>query len=119
MTRQRIWRPEAPSDPPAPAVQPGQDGNFVYLIGDGNKVEIRPVKVARQIGNEIVIASGIKGGDQAITEIPQALQKGATVQVAGADGDKGGGKGKGKKGKKGEGGGKDEGSPKGGAANKS
>lgn len=104
---------------PEAAVQPGQDGNFVYLIGEGNKVEIRPVKVSRQIGNEVVIASGIKGGDQAITEIPQALQKGATVQVAGADGDKAGGKGKGKKGKKGEGGGRDEGSPKGEPAKKS
>ena len=50
---------------------------------------VQPVKISRQIGNEVVIASGIKAGDQVITEIPQALQPGATVRVAGADGNGG------------------------------
>lgn len=94
---------------PEAAVQPGQDGSFVYLIGEGNKVEVRPVKISRQIGSEVVIASGIKSGDQAITEIPQALQQGAIVQVGTDDGKSGG---KGKKGKKGEGK-KDDGGSKG------
>jgi membrane fusion protein, multidrug efflux system len=87
---------------PEAAVQPGQDGSFVYLVGEGDKVQVRPVKVARQIGSEVVIASGIKAGDQVITEIPQALQQGATVRVAGGDvpGEKGKGKGKKGKGKK-------------------
>ena len=89
---------------PEIAVQPGQDGPFVYLIGADNKVEIRPVKIARQLGNEIVIASGIAGGDHVITEIPQALRPGATVKIADAAADGGEKKGKGKgKGKKGEG----------------
>ena len=102
---------------PEAAVQPGQDGPFVYLIGEGDKVEVRQVKVSRQIGREVVIAAGIKAGDQAITEIPQALQQGATVRVVGADGggsgDKGKGKGKKGKGKKGESGGKDDSGSKG------
>jgi multidrug efflux system membrane fusion protein len=85
---------------PEAAVQPGQDGSFVYLIGEGNKVEVRPVKISRQIGGEVVIASGIKPGDQAITEIPQALQQGAVVQVGADDGKSG--KGKGKKDKRAE-----------------
>ncbi len=89
---------------PEVAVQPGQDGPFVYLIGAEDKVEIRPVKVSRQLGNEIVIASGIAGGDQVITEIPQALRPGATVRIADAAADGGEKrKGKGKGGKKGEG----------------
>jgi multidrug efflux system membrane fusion protein len=91
---------------PEIAVQPGQDGPFVYLIDAENKVEIRPVKVARQLGDEIVIASGVAGGDHVITEIPQALRPGATVRIAdaAADGGEKKGKGKGKgKGKKGEG----------------
>lgn len=91
---------------PEIAVQPGQEGQFVYLIGDENKVEVRPVKVSRQVDNEVVIASGIKSGDLVITEIPQALRPGATVQIADAaadGGEKGKGKGKGKGGKKGEG----------------
>lgn len=91
---------------PEVAVQPGQDGPFVYLIGAEDKVEVRPVKVARQLGNEIVIASGLKGGDHVITEIPQALRPGSTVRISDgteADPRKSG---KGKGGKKGEGKGK-------------
>src|SRR3990172_3320376 len=58
---------------PEAAVQPGQDGSFVYLIDENSKVQVQPVKVSRQIRNEVVIASGIKMGDQVITQIPQAL----------------------------------------------
>ena len=83
---------------PEAAVQPGQDGSFVYLIDPANKVVVQPVKVSRQIGNEVVIAAGVKPGDQVITEIPQALEPGATVRFAGAE-SKGGEAGKGKKGK--------------------
>jgi multidrug efflux system membrane fusion protein len=90
---------------PEIAVQPGQEGPFVYLVGAENKVEIRPIKVSRQLGGEIVIASGVKGGDQVITEIPQALRPGATVRIAdpAADGARKGEGKKGKGGKKGEG----------------
>jgi RND family efflux transporter MFP subunit len=94
--------PEAVVVPEA-AVQPGQDGSFVYLIGEESRVQVRPVKISRQIGNDVVIASGISPGDQVITEIPQALQPGAPVRVADADGKPGEKKGKGKgkgKGKK-------------------
>jgi multidrug efflux system membrane fusion protein len=89
---------------PEAAVQPGQEGSFVYLVDDENKVRVQPVKVSRQIGGDVVIATGVKPGDQLITEIPQALQPGSTVRVAGGEG-KGGGK---EKGKKGKGGGKKE-----------
>ena len=92
---------------PEVAVQPGQEGSFVYLMDAADKVQVQPVKVSRQIGNEVVIASGVKAGDHIITEIPQALQPGATVRLAGADdkkgsGEKGKGKGQGKSGEKGE-----------------
>jgi multidrug efflux system membrane fusion protein len=71
---------------PESAVQPGQDGSFVYLIDQNDKVKVQPVTISRQLGNEVVIASGVKPGDRIITEIPQALTPGATVQIAGADG---------------------------------
>lgn len=82
---------------PEAAVQPGQDGSFVYLIDEQSRVRVQPVKISRQIGSDIVIAAGIKAGDQVITEIPQALQTGAPVQVAGAGRAEAKGKGKGKK----------------------
>jgi RND family efflux transporter MFP subunit len=68
---------------PESAVQPGQDGSFVYLIDEESRVQVRPVKVARQIGGDVVIASGVRGGDRVITEIPQALQEGARVRISG------------------------------------
>lgn len=83
---------------PEVAVQPGQEGSFVYLIGADDKVQVQPVKVSRQIGSEVVISAGVKAGDRLITEIPQALQPGATVRVddgrSAAKGEKGKGKGK-------------------------
>lgn len=80
---------------PDAAVQPGQDGSFVYLVDDNSRVKVQPVSVSRQIGNEIVIAKGVRGGDVVITEIPQSLQPGGRVQIAG-DGPPRGEKGKGK-----------------------
>jgi len=90
---------------PEVAVQPGQDGSFVYMIDAESRVQVRRVKVSRQIGGEVVIASGVQAGDQVITEIPQALQEGAQVRLAGTEGaadrDKADRKGK-KGGRKGE-----------------
>jgi multidrug efflux system membrane fusion protein len=96
---------------PEVAVQPGQDGSFVYLIDEESKVRVQPVKVARQIGSEIVLASGVKANDQVITEIPQALTPGGAVQVAGAEGSGTDGKSKGKGKGKGKGKKKDESKP--------
>jgi len=90
---------------PEVAVQPGQDGSFVYMIDSESRVQVRPVKVSRQIGGEIVIASGVQAGDSIITEIPQALQEGVQVRLAATEGaeDKAKAERKGKKGgRKGE-----------------
>ncbi len=80
---------------PEIAVQPGQESSFVYLVDADSKVRIQPVKVSRQIGGEVVLASGVKAGDAVLTQIPQALQPGALVQISGDDG---AGKPEGKKG---------------------
>jgi len=93
---------------PEAAVQPGQEGSFVYLVNQDNKVQVQPVTISRQIRNEVVIASGIRAGDQVITEIPQALQPGASVRVVDAGGKGDGDQGK-EQGKKGKGSKKDEG----------
>lgn len=90
--------PEAVVVPDA-AVQPGQDGSFVYLIDPENRVQIQPVKISRQIGEDVVIAEGVKPGDQVVTEIPQALQPGGVVRIASGEGGARGEKGKGSKGK--------------------
>jgi multidrug efflux system membrane fusion protein len=84
---------------PDVAVQPGQEGSFVYLIDADSKVQVQPVIVSRQIGGDIVIGRGVTAGDLVITEVPQALQPGAMVRIAGSEPAE---KGKGKKGKGGK-----------------
>lgn len=80
---------------PERAVQPGQDGSFVYLVDAESKVRVQPVKVSRQIGGEVVLASGVKAGDAVLIQIPQALTPGALVQITdGDDADRHGGKGR-------------------------
>jgi multidrug efflux system membrane fusion protein len=79
------------------AVQPGQQGSFVYLIDGDDRVRVRPVTIARQLGNQVVIAGGLRGGEQVIMEVPQALAEGAQVQMRGAgESGKTGKRGKGK-----------------------
>jgi len=71
---------------PETAVQPGQEGSFVYLVDTESKVRVQPVKVSRQIGHEVVLASGVQAGDAVLTQIPQALSPGALVQIVSDDG---------------------------------
>lgn len=69
---------------PELAVQPGADGSFVYVVDGEGKAQLTPVKVARQLGSEIVIAEGLQGGETIVARAPRDLKPGATVQVAGA-----------------------------------
>lgn len=67
---------------PEIAVQPGQEGPFVYLIDQG-RVVIRPVVVSRQIGPDMVIGVGLREGDTVVTEVPQGLNEGVAVHIMG------------------------------------
>lgn len=69
---------------PELAVQPGADGSFVYVVDAENKAQLTPVTVARQLGSEMVIDKGLKGGEKVIARAPRDLKPGATVQLAGA-----------------------------------
>jgi multidrug efflux system membrane fusion protein len=83
---------------PEGAVQPGQDGPFVYIVKDG-KARSQNVVVDRQIGELAVISKGLTGSEQIVGNVPPSLTEGSqvTVQGKGTEGGKGGGKGKGKK----------------------
>ncbi|HET6756113.1 MAG TPA: efflux RND transporter periplasmic adaptor subunit [Burkholderiales bacterium] len=65
---------------PAIAVQPGQQGSFVYIVDDG-KAKRQTVTVARQVERLAVIAEGLKGGEHVIVEIPYELTPGKAVTV--------------------------------------
>ena len=65
---------------PAIAVQGSQQGNFVYVIKD-NVATVTPVKVARSLGPESVIESGLKEGDVVVTDGHLLLTDKARVAV--------------------------------------
>jgi membrane fusion protein, multidrug efflux system len=66
---------------PAPAVQQGPNGAYVYVIEPNGTVAIRPVTVA-QIGNlRAVIASGLRAGERVVVNGQSRLQPGDHVAV--------------------------------------
>jgi membrane fusion protein, multidrug efflux system len=66
---------------PSQAVQTGQSGDFVYVVGQDMTAEQRPVKVARTIGGESVIASGVAPGETVVTDGQLRLIPGVKVQM--------------------------------------
>jgi membrane fusion protein, multidrug efflux system len=66
---------------PAQAVQPGQQGAFVFVVKPDLTVESRPVKVGRRLPKEIVIEDGLKGGERVVTDGQLRLVPGARVEV--------------------------------------
>lgn len=86
---------------PEGAVQPGQEGPFVFVVKDG-RVRSQLVTVDRQLGPQVVIADGLKGDEQVVIDVPPTLTDGAQIVLGGeGKGGKGGNKG-GKSSKAGE-----------------
>ena len=65
---------------PSAAVQVSQSGNYVYLVKNG-AAELRPVKVARTLGNVTVLESGVADGDVVVTDGHLQLTNGARVAI--------------------------------------
>ena len=73
---------------PSSAVQRGQNGLFVYVVGAEDKVRIQPVTVAQAEGSLSVISKGLKAGDRVVTDGLYRLIAGARVKEAAASGAK-------------------------------
>lgn len=83
---------------PEAAVQPGQQGPFVYVFQPGEeegagRARVQQIRIDRQLGDKVVVASGLKGGERVITEIPPGLSANAPVRLPGKGDGKGGRKG--------------------------
>lgn len=52
---------------------------FVYVAGDSSKVTQRHVKLARQIGPNIIVKEGLKPSEQIVVEGVQNLREGAVI----------------------------------------
>lgn len=71
---------------PESAVQPGQQGPFVYVVDNG-RARMQNIAVARQVGSQVVVAQGLKAGDEVIVSLPSKLRPGSAVKPAGKDED--------------------------------
>lgn len=90
---------------PATAVQPSASGQFIYVVKPDRTAEVRPVTVARQFGEDMVIARGLAAGEEVVTDGQLRLTPGAQVSIAqrgggpgeagGSDGARGGRRGQG------------------------
>jgi membrane fusion protein, multidrug efflux system len=66
---------------PAVAVQASQDGQYVYVVTADHTAQMRPVTVARQQADEMVIAKGLSAGEEVVTDGQLRLTPGARVSV--------------------------------------
>lgn len=65
---------------PARAIQTGQAGAFVYLVGPDRTVEARAVVTGRDLGEDVTVASGLAAGDPVVTDGQLRLIPGMTVE---------------------------------------
>jgi membrane fusion protein, multidrug efflux system len=75
---------------PAPAVQQGPNGTFVYVVGSDSTVEVRSVAVGPTEGDETAIESGLSPGDVVVVDGVDKLQKGTKVALRERSSDGGG-----------------------------
>lgn len=68
---------------PAAALQNSQAGNFVYVVGDGEQVEMRMVTAGTRVDRDIAIEKGLRGGERVVVEGQLRLAPGMKVKVAG------------------------------------
>lgn len=64
---------------PQRAVQQGPQGPVVFVVGDGDKVEIRPVKASSWQDREWIIESGVRSGERIIVSGFHKVAPGAPV----------------------------------------
>ena len=78
VTVQLTFREEAAVTVPSTAVQMSQTGSYVFLV-DNDVATVRPVQVARVLGSESVLASGLEGGETVVTNGQLLLSNGTKV----------------------------------------
>lgn len=69
---------------PSQAVQRGPSGAFVYVLGENDVANMRPVTTGRQDEKLAVIASGLEPGEIVVTSGFSRLSDGATTRVMNA-----------------------------------
>ncbi len=66
---------------PAAALQMGNEGHFVWVLNDENKVSKHSVTPGIRDSQKVVISAGLSAGDRVVTDGIDRLTEGAKVEV--------------------------------------
>jgi multidrug efflux system membrane fusion protein len=66
---------------PSQAIQPGQQGPFVFVVKADATVESRPVAPGTRLGAETIIEQGLRAGERVVTDGQLRLVPGAKVEI--------------------------------------
>jgi len=74
-------KPEEKIVVPQAALIADQEGIYVFVVDDG-KVAVRRLKVSGELGPDVIVEDGLKGGELIIVEGLQSIRPGAPVRAA-------------------------------------
>jgi len=66
---------------PQRAVQQGPKGSVVFVVGDGEKIEVREIQAAEWRGSQWLIEKGLQGGERVVVEGFTRIAPGAPVKA--------------------------------------
>ncbi|MEO5669879.1 MAG: efflux RND transporter periplasmic adaptor subunit [Ramlibacter sp.] len=66
---------------PQRAVMQGQKGKFVYVVGAGEKAEMRPLELGQWVANQWLVTAGLKSGERVVTDGMLKVQPGEVLKV--------------------------------------
>jgi membrane fusion protein (multidrug efflux system) len=66
---------------PQRAVQQGQEGKFVFVVGADGKAQAKPVQVGDWLEQDWIVESGLAAGDRVVVDGAVKVQPGAQVQI--------------------------------------
>jgi RND family efflux transporter MFP subunit len=78
--------PEIAINVPASALIFNQSGLHVATVGSDGRIILKQVTIARDLGNEVEIGSGITADDRVVANPPEGIATGDKVRVTGAPG---------------------------------
>jgi len=83
-----LAHPEIAINVPASALIVGQDGLHVATLGTDDRVVLKTVTIARDLGKVVEVASGLTADDRVIENPPDGISSGDAVRVAVTPGSK-------------------------------
>ena len=66
---------------PDDAIQHGTDGLYVFVVAEGNKADVRKIKVGPSTDGKTLVESGLNAGDQVVTRGQYRVQPGSPLAL--------------------------------------